>query len=294
MSAPIEDGVLGGWASVVLADPVHDEARAIVVPERGGLVARFDVGGRAVLALDEGTLADPAKSVRGGIPVLFPSPGKLAADRWAQAGRSGSLPQHGFARTLPWEVIDRGVEGDSARVTMRLDRQASSDDDMWPWPTTFELTVSLRGGVLRLDQRVHNRGASPMPCGVGFHPYFAVAEHEKRAARLPTTATRAFDNVTKQPIALDGPIDLAVPELDLHLRDHDHSSAALVLPDRTIALTGAPAFSHWVLWTLAGRDFVCVEPWTARGDALNTGEGLLWVEPDAALTLWLEVSTRAA
>lgn len=283
--ATIEEGALGGWASVVLTEPAFD-ARVIVVPGRGGLVARFDVGGRAILALDENTLADPSKSVRGGIPVLFPSPGRLAADRWSRAGHSGSLPQHGFARTLPWQVTDRAIDGASARVTMRLDREA---DARWPWPVAFELAVSLRGGVLRLDQRVHNRGASAMPCGVGFHPYFAVADREKPAARVATQATSAFDNVTKQTIALADWIDFALPEVDLHLVDHGESRCSLALPDRTITVDASAEFSQWVLWTLAGKDFVCVEPWTSPGDALNTGERLLTVEPDAPLALWLEI-----
>jgi len=28
------------------------------------------------------------------------------------------------------------------------------------------------------------------------------------------------------------------------------------------------------VWTLRGRDFVCVEPWTARANALNDGQAL--------------------
>jgi len=34
-----------------------------------------------VLALDEATLRDEAKNVRGGIPILFPAPGKLQGGR---------------------------------------------------------------------------------------------------------------------------------------------------------------------------------------------------------------------
>lgn len=281
----VREGTLAGFATIELTDDLTG-ARAVVVPARGGLVARFDVGARPLLALDEATLADATKSVRGGIPILFPSPGKLRDDRWARAGHAGRLPQHGFARTLPFAVTGT-LDGAVASVALRLDREG---DARWPWATTFELTVSLRGATLRLDQRVHNRGASAMPFAVGFHPYFAVADADKGAARVPTRATRAFDNVVKQDIALTPPIDLTAPEVDLHLVDHGAHRCALELPDRTITVEGSPEFTRWVLWTLRGRDFVCVEPWTAPGDALNSGEGLLTLAPGAAHALWLELT----
>jgi galactose mutarotase-like enzyme len=282
------EDTLAGWSTVELTDDLTG-AHAVVVPERGGLVARFDVGPKRVLALDEATLADAHKSVRGGIPVLFPTPGRLRDDRWARAGRAGTLPQHGFARTLPWEVIGL-LDGAVASVAMRLERDG--DEGRWPWPTTFDLTVSLRGATLRLDGRVHNHGATPMPFAVGFHPYLAVDDAEKRAARVPTAATRAFDNLVKQEIPLPAPLDFTAPEVDLHLVDHGASTCTLELPDRTVALSGSPEFTRWVLWTLRGRDFLCVEPWTSPADALNSGEGLLTLAPGEAHALWLEISLR--
>ena len=60
---------------VVLTD---EGSRAEIVPERGALVSRFIVEGEPILFLDESTLADPTKNVRGGIPVLFPAPGVLS------------------------------------------------------------------------------------------------------------------------------------------------------------------------------------------------------------------------
>src|SRR5580658_1288833 len=88
---------------------LEDEATGSVVslaPTRGGMATRFSVGGAPILFLDEGTLADPTKSVRGGIPVLFPIAGKLADDRYEVDGRAFSMKQHGFARNLPWTVVD--------------------------------------------------------------------------------------------------------------------------------------------------------------------------------------------
>src|SRR5438132_654889 len=87
---------------------------ALVVPERGGLVATFTVRGRDVLYLDDPTVRDGSASVRGGIPVLFPSPGKLTGDAWSRAGAEGRLPQHGFARKLAWTLPNLGESSKDA------------------------------------------------------------------------------------------------------------------------------------------------------------------------------------
>src|SRR5579862_6316835 len=89
-----------------------------IVPGRGAIVTRFRVGDRELLYLDEATLRDRTKNVRGGVPVLFPSPGRLNGDRFEQGGRSGSMKQHGFARDAAWDVL--AVDGGAGRATLGL------------------------------------------------------------------------------------------------------------------------------------------------------------------------------
>jgi galactose mutarotase-like enzyme len=52
--------------------------------------------------------------------------------------------------------------------------------------------------------------------------------------------------------------------------------------------------SYWVVWTLKGRDFVCLEPWTCPGNALNTGERLLHLPPGQTRTLWMAITAEPA
>jgi galactose mutarotase-like enzyme len=264
---------------------LHDgDAVVEIEPEHGGLVTRFDAGARRVLFMDESTLRDPTKNVRGGLPVLFPTPGKLANDVWSYKDHSGALKQHGFARNLPWRTLDVG------RTTATL-ALASSDATRagFPWDFTVEMTILLRGTTLRLDHRISNTGAASMPFGFGFHPYFEIADADKPHARIATAATRAFDNVTKQIVPVASPIDLTRNEVDLHLLDHGKTASALATPAGEVRLRGSAEYTHWVVWTLAGRDFVCLEPWTCPGDALNTHERLIVLAPGDARALWLEI-----
>lgn len=259
-----------------------------VVPARGAIATRFAVSGREVLFMDQDTLRDPTKNVRGGVPVLFPTPGKLAGDAWTYGGHAGSLKQHGFARNVAWTVVEQGPAWVRLQIAATAETRAQ-----YPWDFTFELILAIRGATLRIEQRIENRGTAPMPFGVGFHPYFVVPDADKARATITTRATRAFDNVTKQVIELAGPIDLTRREVDLHLLDHGTTESALVTPAGTVHVRGSAEYTHWVVWTLAGRDFVCLEPWTCPGDALNTGERLLVLAPGAVRELWTEIELAA-
>lgn len=262
-------------------------SRVLIAPTRGGLVTRFRVGSDDVLYLDESTLRDPSKNVRGGIPVLFPTPGKLEGDSWSYLGHSGQLKQHGFARNMPWRVA-RTATDDAAVCTLRLVSDADTHG-MWPWEFDLEHRVSLSGRTLHIEQRLHNPGHFPMPFGLGFHPYFRVPQADKARARIDTGATRAWDNVKKAEVELHG-IDLTAEEADLHLLDHGRSDSALERPGGSVRVRASQDYQRWVIWTLSGRDFVCLEPWTSPGNALNTGDGLLVQEPGATRTTWIEIS----
>ena len=268
-----------------------DEAaasRVVLAPARGGMAIGFTVGGREIFFLDESTFLDRSANVRGGNPVLFPSPGKLTGDRWAQGGKSGSMKQHGFARNLDWDVASTGADG-AARATLRL-RSNEVTSAQYPWDFVVEYEYALAGPRLSIEQRFTNESDTAMPFGAGFHPYFRVPQSEKGAARITTAATRAFDNVQKRELAFEG-FDLTGKEVDMHLLDHGSSEATLVTADgATIAVTGSEAFTHWVVWTLAGRDFVCLEPWTCPGDALNTGERLIIARPGESIALRIEIA----
>ena len=273
--------------SHALAD-LDARSRVTLAPARGGLATRFSVGDDEVLYLDEGTLNDASKNVRGGIPVLFPSPGKLVGDAWSRGGHGGRLGQHGFARNVPWTVTEIATEG-SARCSLDL-VSGEATRAAWPWEFSLRHRFSLCGALLRIEQRVQNAGAAPMPFGLGFHPYFRVSQADKPGAEVESQATRAWDNVAGSEIGVSR-IDLSGREVDLHLLDHGSSSSALVWRGgkRGVRLRASEEYERWVVWTLAGRDFVCLEPWTSPGNALNSGTGLLELEPGEARELWVEI-----
>jgi len=254
-----------------------------IAPFRGALVTSFRVGDRELLYLDQATFADPKQNVRGGIPVLFPSPGKLEGDRWTYGGQQGSMKQHGFARTQEWTVADR--QPDSLRLALESNEQTLAQ---FPWQFRASLTFAVSPARLRLTLKIDNLSNSTLPFDLGYHPYFQVLD--KARARIDTAATRAFDNVVKQDVAFQG-FDLTQREVDLHLLDHGSSASMLRFADGSrLSLSASPEFQRWVVWTLAGKDFVCLEPWTSPGNALNTREGLIELASGQSRELWVELA----
>ena len=268
-----------------------EEAGSLVslAPARGGMVTRFSVHGVPVLFLDETTLADPSKSVRGGIPILFPVAGKLPGDRYDVAGRTFTMKQHGFARNLPWTVLDTST-ADGASVTLGL-AATEATRQQYPFDFALRFTYRLRGEVLTVEQRFENLGNAPMPLHPGLHPYFFVGDRTKSGVRLDTDATRALDNRTGREVPVTLPIELAEREVDL-------------VPARSPPAPDGPASSRHargphrpsdeeqsllVVWTLPGRDFVCVEPWRARPGAL-ANDAAPRIAPGAAESTTLTLS----
>jgi galactose mutarotase-like enzyme len=250
------------------------KARVVLAPTRGGMVTRFIVGDTNVLYLDADTLRDQTKNVRGGIPVLFPIAGRLADDKYQTGGATFTMKQHGFARNMPWAIVDQATDG-GARLGLALTPTAVTRAQ-YPFDFRLALTYVLADGRLTVQTRVSNLGGEAMPISPGLHPYFQLADRNKRAARVLTDATLAWDNRTGTRVTLRDFIDLAADVVDLHLLDHWPRTVRLTRPeDRDVELSLGVPDRVLVVWTERGRDFVCVEPWTARANALNSGEATL-------------------
>jgi galactose mutarotase-like enzyme len=223
--------------------------------------------------------------VRGGIPLLFPAPGKLENDRWRCAGKSGEMQQHGFARKLAWTIED-STPHDQSRVTLSI---GSSDATLpsYPWKFRAQLTYSLEAGTLDIRFVIANEDSTPMPFALGLHPYFLVTD--KSRASIPTRATRAFDNVAKAAVPFRR-FHFTQGETDLHLLDHGSPDAKLEIGTDVISIQCSAEFTRWVVWTLPGKEFVCLEPWSAPGNALNTGEGVITLAPGERRELSVRIS----
>ncbi|KGF73346.1 aldose epimerase [Neosynechococcus sphagnicola sy1] len=266
------------YPTYILEDPTA-EARLEVVPARGGIVTRWQVGGQDILYLDHARFAQPDLSVRGGIPILFPICGNLPNNTYTYQGQTYTLKQHGFARDLPWDVLDATQ---STHLTLQL---TSNPQTLAVYPFEFEVlfTYQIQGKQLLIQQCYTNLSPDPMPFSTGLHPYFAAPDKTQLQFEIPATEYQAQSTQTRQPFS--GKFDFDLEEIDWGFRQLSAQTASVVDRSqmRKLTLTYDDNYTTLVFWTLKGKDFYCLEPWSAPRNALNTGDGLIQLPPGVSL-----------
>jgi D-hexose-6-phosphate mutarotase len=92
----------------------------------------------------------------------------------AHASESG-FPGHGYARTVPWRVVESGSEPNGAtRLTLRL-VESEKTRAQWQHACTLDLTVIV-GETLRMEMTTENTGASDFAIGEALHTYFQIGD----------------------------------------------------------------------------------------------------------------------
>jgi galactose mutarotase-like enzyme len=254
-----------------------------IVPERGGIVTSWLVGdssagtagARELFYMDKERFTDPALSVRGGIPVLFPICGNLPDNLYSQQGQTYQLQQHGFARELPWQVVGQQASEQQASVTVAL-VSSPATKKVYPFDFRVELEYVFSTNRLEIIQRVTNltEGVS-MPFSIGYHPYFAATDKPGLKFQIPSD--KYFDKQgTAHPYS--GSFDYAAGEIDIVFSDLKQAQVQVTeAGGQTMKMGWTYPNGHVVFWTVPEKDFYCIEPWTARRNAMNTGADLIQV-----------------
>jgi galactose mutarotase-like enzyme len=256
------------------------QSRLEVVPERGGIITSWNLQNQDILYLDAERFSDPSLSVRGGIPILFPICGNLPDNTYTYNGKQYILKQHGFARDLPWEVTDR-VTNELVSLTLVL---SSNDQTRAVYPFEFQLafTYQLKGNTLEIQQRYTNHSSEPMPFSTGLHPYFFTSDKSQLEFEIP--ASEYQDQITKEVHPFSGSFDLSRDEIDVAFGQLNDQSTSATDTGRQVKITlsYSDLYATVVFWTVKGKDYYCLEPWSAPRNALNTGEHLTELAPGAS------------
>ncbi|SNX53336.1 aldose epimerase [Thermoanaerobacterium sp. RBIITD] len=274
------------FETIKLTD-VNNESFFEVVPERGGIITRFSYKGNDILYLDRETLLDTEKNIRGGIPILFPICGYLADGRYRINNNEYKMRQHGIARLNRWEVLDRNIDK-SASITLKF---SSNDETKKAYPFDFDViyTYSLKDGTLSVLQDYINKSNVDMPFYAGFHPYFYIMN--KNNIELNINSNQYYDTIDKEIHNYNGKLDFTKPEVNIIFSDASGTSG-IFDNERNIkiSLYYDSIFKYVVIWSLIGKDFICLEPWMAKPDSMNTGKDVQILKPDENLKATFSIS----
>ncbi|MGE5549383.1 MAG: aldose epimerase [Bacteroidota bacterium] len=263
-------------------------ARVKITPARGGIVTGFALFGRELLYLDEDTYYDANVNVRGGIPVLFPICGQLDDGRYQWAGHDYRMKAHGFARDVPWEVISTGTR-ERASITLAL-RSDERTKVVYPFDFELRFEYSLIGNQLRIIQEYTNHSDQTMPFYAGLHPYFRVADKRRLAFEIDGATMFDGDDMMIKPFRND--LDLTDAVKAKVILDQTATRVGLrdLVTGKHIQMDYSREFKYPVLWSVPGKDFVCLELFMARSRAFNTRQDLYLLEPDSKVRLYVTIS----
>lgn len=243
--------------------------------------------------------------------VLVPWPNRVRDGRWSAEDPHGNRYDeqlaitepsrdnaiHGLLRYAPYVV----AEGDG-EVTLTA---AVVPQTGYPFSLDTRVTYALTDDGLAVTHEIANVGSASAPVAVGTHPFFRISGAESADLTLAVPAATRFrvDDrllpLAEDPIAEDddlrggrrlGDLDLDDGYGQLERGADGLARTTLVAPDgRTVTMWQDEAFGCIQVFTSTtypGHDLVvAVEPMTAPTDALNSGQGLKWLEPGETWTV---------
>lgn len=158
----IEQGQ-GNLTRIVITSPLASAE----IYTHGAHVTRYEPAGQPpVLWMSQSSWFDPAKPIRGGVPICFPWFGPKQGDTTA--------PAHGFARLMEWEIESTSHSNGTVVVTLVL-RTSEATRAKWPADFVAKYVVSV-GAELSMQLSVQNTGQSPIRFEEALHTYLTVGD----------------------------------------------------------------------------------------------------------------------
>ncbi len=242
-------------------------------PERGGLITHWISDSKSVLYFDETRFLDKTKSIRGGIPILFPICGSLNSINSIFGENYINMNQHGFARDFSWNYIFNKRKN-SLRLKLNDDKNTQK---YYPFSFKVFIDVILEKNSLTFEINISNKSELIMPINFGLHPYFNIsAFHNIEFLGLSrncqnqktNTIEKTSDNLQK----ISSGIDILT-----------YSSGTCSIKDyglkRQIKLINPSPLDICVIWSNPPRNMICMEPWTSPRDSLKNGIRKIEIPP---------------
>lgn len=257
---------------------IQNKSAEAKIALQGGHIFHYQQRGHnKLLWLSNKSLFKESHAIRGGIPLCWPWFGKHPSDP--------ELPQHGFARTSPFELLDAN-ESDAHSTELILHLQDSSKTlALWPYHFHLQLRIII-GPTLTLALSTRNDDARSFTISSALHSYFSVSD----------IAAISVSGLDKLPYwdALDEHGPNKVQRGDLRIRTevdrvYQQLTSPLLLHDVTreihIRAQGSSTAVVWNPWKEKSRrmkdmendsykDMLCLETANALDDArvLKPGE----------------------
>jgi galactose mutarotase-like enzyme len=225
-------------------------------------------------------------------PVLFPFVGRLKNFEYRYKGRSYNIEQHGFARDLEFNILQKTSNSATFELT-----ENKYTLQRYPFHFQFKVTYTLWNNKLTMAFDVYNNGVDNMPVSFGGHPAFNILNPEDTHIIFendPNPLSWILDDnfIGKQTKTVSR--GNGIIEVNKSTFEKD----ALVfkgLKSKWVKLYSKSKekgikinLNDWPylgIWSKPNANFICIEPWQGIADSIDFNgdifekEGILCLKP---------------
>jgi len=232
-------------------------------PGRGGVITNWVSEGNEILYIDETRFMDKTKSIRGGIPILFPICGNLNTSTSVFGKDYLQLTQHGFARDLQWK------HSFNEKSLCLFLNESKKTKKYYPFDFELRIEIILKNNCLEFEITIFNRTDIAMPINFGLHPYFNVSDFKNlEFIDNPINCQDQERNVISNTLEELNKINLGV---DLLMYTSGRSAFRDKVFKREVTLNHPYPFDLGVIWSDPPRRMICLEPWTSPRNSFVDG-----------------------
>ena len=234
-------------------------------PKRGGVITNWVSEGKEILYFDEKRFMDKTKSIRGGIPILFPICGNLNTSSSVFGKDYLQLTQHGFARDCEWK---HSFNENEKSLSLFLNESKKSKK-YYPFDFELRIEVTLKTSCLEFEITIYNKSDIPMPINFGLHPYFNISDFNNlEFIDNPLNCHNQEKNIISNTLDELNNINLGVDLLF-------YTSGKSVFRDkffkRQVTINHPYPLDIGVIWSDPPRKMICLEPWTSPRNSFVDG-----------------------
>jgi aldose 1-epimerase len=310
MSFVVQNEKFGPYTKIAITN--LRGACIVVIPEMGARLNNFLVQTKSgfIDIIDGYSSVDELSTeyyAKGSL--LAPFPNRIADGRYTFEGTEYQLTInkidennaiHGFISNKPFSILSSGEVANGYELSLLY-----TSGIVEGYPFRFEILVNYNfqnDNRLTITTEVRNSGATNMPIGFGWHPYFTTCSKiNDIALRLPSV--RQFD-VDDRLIPTSATIEMgewskaqkiSESEFDTGFEFATDDKIIILLDeekDLDIRITCMEGYEYVQVFTPPWRSAIAIEPMTCAADAFNNKFGLKTLSPMEKLSASFEIKVN--
>ncbi|CAG9321350.1 unnamed protein product [Blepharisma stoltei] len=237
--------------------------------------------------------------------ILAPFAGRIPNGTFTFQGNTYSFPLnngenaiHGYVADKPFEVKSIGTTETSSHATLECKIEPING---FPFTYRCQASYEVNELGLHMEVKIINESENPMPCFLGFHPYFCHSEKINTCV-LDFWPSEKYVMVNVIPTGEKIPYHHQKGEIgneqydDCFIVEKQEENLTAVLANPVTNLEtyiyASPSMSHLQIYTPPHRASIAIEPQMAPANAFNLYPDAYSILPGQEMSFWCKIKAK--